>query len=61
MVKKNVEKVIKFAFICLILVLALSDNIIIKSAIVFIILLIIFITILLKFIDTKPELFTAVP
>lgn len=53
MVKKNVEKVIKFAFICLILVLALSDNIIIKSAIVFIILLIIFITILLKFIDTK--------
>lgn len=53
MVKKNVEKVIKSAFICLILVLALSDNIIIKSAIVFIILLIIFITILLKFKDTK--------
>lgn len=51
--KKNVENVIKFAFICLILVLALSDNIIIKSAIGFIILLIIFITILLKFIDTK--------
>ena len=51
--KKNVEKVIIFAFICLILVLALSNNIPIKSTIVFIILLIILITILRKFIYTK--------
>lgn len=51
--KKNVTKVIIFAFICLILVLALNNNIPIKSAIVFIILLIIWITILLKFIYTK--------
>lgn len=51
--KKNVTKVIIFAFICLILVLALNNNIPIKSAIVFILLLIIWITILLKFIYTK--------
>ena len=50
--KMNIKKVIIFVLICLALVLALSNNILIKSVIAFI-LLILWITILLKFIYTK--------
>jgi len=49
----NIKKVIIFVLICLVLVLALSNNILIKSVIAFILLLILWITILLKFIYTK--------